>query len=78
MDTGLFVTSVGETKEDSTFVCFTESKDKEVRLCVLRDVHVQKHFIFSLNQSPIYYLFSKKTCLKLCDSAFPSYSKRGF
>lgn len=52
MDTGLFVTSVGETKEDSAFVCFTESKDKEVRLCVLRDVHVQKHFIFSLNQSP--------------------------
>ncbi|XP_036970152.1 EF-hand calcium-binding domain-containing protein 7 [Acanthopagrus latus] len=29
VDTGLFVTSVGETKEDSTFVCFTESKDKE-------------------------------------------------
>uniref|UniRef100_A0A671W7D3 EF-hand calcium-binding domain-containing protein 7 n=1 Tax=Sparus aurata TaxID=8175 RepID=A0A671W7D3_SPAAU len=29
VDTALFVTSAGETKEDSTFVCFTESKDKE-------------------------------------------------
>lgn len=43
MDTALFVTSAGETKEDSTFVCFTESKDKEVRLCVLRDIHVKKN-----------------------------------
>lgn len=42
VDTALFVTSAGETKEDSTFVCFTESKDKEVRLCVLRDIHVKK------------------------------------
>ncbi|XP_068599167.1 EF-hand calcium-binding domain-containing protein 7 [Brachionichthys hirsutus] len=29
VDTALFVTSVGESKEDSSFVCFTESKDKE-------------------------------------------------
>ncbi|XP_049910844.1 EF-hand calcium-binding domain-containing protein 7 [Epinephelus moara] len=29
VDTALFVMSAGETKEDSTFVCFTESKDKE-------------------------------------------------
>ncbi|XP_076582366.1 EF-hand calcium-binding domain-containing protein 7 [Chaetodon auriga] len=29
VDTALFVTSAGETKEDSTLVCFTESKDKE-------------------------------------------------
>lgn len=28
-DTALFVVSAGETKEDSTLVCFTESKDKE-------------------------------------------------
>lgn len=35
MDTALFVMSAGETKEDSTLVCFTESKDKEVCLCVL-------------------------------------------
>ncbi|XP_069560881.1 EF-hand calcium-binding domain-containing protein 7 [Brachyistius frenatus] len=29
VDTALFVMSAGETKEDSTLVCFTESKDKE-------------------------------------------------
>ncbi|XP_070817206.1 EF-hand calcium-binding domain-containing protein 7 isoform X2 [Chaetodon trifascialis] len=29
VDTALFVVSAGETKEDSTLVCFTESKDKE-------------------------------------------------
>ncbi|XP_062280388.1 EF-hand calcium-binding domain-containing protein 7 [Scomber scombrus] len=29
VDTSLFVMSAGETKEDSMFVCFTESKDKE-------------------------------------------------
>ncbi|XP_071397135.1 EF-hand calcium-binding domain-containing protein 7 [Centroberyx affinis] len=29
MDTALFVMSAGETKEDSTLVCFTESRDKE-------------------------------------------------
>ncbi|XP_069009263.1 EF-hand calcium-binding domain-containing protein 7 [Embiotoca jacksoni] len=29
VDTALFVLSAGETKEDSTLVCFTESKDKE-------------------------------------------------
>ncbi|XP_015234147.1 PREDICTED: EF-hand calcium-binding domain-containing protein 7 [Cyprinodon variegatus] len=29
VDTALFVTSAGETKEDSSLVCFTESKDKE-------------------------------------------------
>ncbi|KAM7013175.1 EF-hand calcium-binding domain-containing protein 7 [Tautogolabrus adspersus] len=29
VDTALFVTSAGETKEDSTLVCFTESKDRE-------------------------------------------------
>ncbi|KAM8746451.1 EF-hand calcium-binding domain-containing protein 7 [Acanthopagrus schlegelii] len=29
VDMALFVTSAGETKEDSTFVCFTESKDKD-------------------------------------------------
>ncbi|XP_068175235.1 EF-hand calcium-binding domain-containing protein 7 [Antennarius striatus] len=29
VDTALFVMSVGETKEDSSLVCFTESKDKE-------------------------------------------------
>uniref|UniRef100_UPI0037E767BE EF-hand calcium-binding domain-containing protein 7 n=1 Tax=Semicossyphus pulcher TaxID=241346 RepID=UPI0037E767BE len=29
VDTALFVISAGETKEDSTLVCFTESKDKE-------------------------------------------------
>ncbi|XP_041647497.1 EF-hand calcium-binding domain-containing protein 7 [Cheilinus undulatus] len=29
VDTALFVTTAGETKEDSTLVCFTESKDKE-------------------------------------------------
>lgn len=34
VDTALFVMSAGETKEDSTLVCFTESKDKEVCLCV--------------------------------------------
>lgn len=34
MDTALFVTSAGETKEDSTLVCFTETKEKEVCLCV--------------------------------------------
>lgn len=34
MDTALFVMTAGETKEDSTLVCFTESKDKEVCLCV--------------------------------------------
>lgn len=39
VDTALFAMSAGETKEDSTLVCFTESKDKEVCLCVLRDVH---------------------------------------
>ena len=32
VDTALFVMSAGETKEDSTLVCFTESKDKEVCL----------------------------------------------
>uniref|UniRef100_A0A672Z4Q3 EF-hand calcium binding domain 7 n=1 Tax=Sphaeramia orbicularis TaxID=375764 RepID=A0A672Z4Q3_9TELE len=31
VDTALFVMSVGENKEDCTFVCFTESKDQEVR-----------------------------------------------
>lgn len=39
VDAALFVMSAGETKEDSTLVCFTESKDKEVCLCVLRDMH---------------------------------------
>ncbi|XP_047443026.1 EF-hand calcium-binding domain-containing protein 7 [Mugil cephalus] len=29
VDTALFVMSAGETREDSTLVCFTESKDKE-------------------------------------------------
>ncbi|XP_070687879.1 EF-hand calcium-binding domain-containing protein 7 [Pempheris klunzingeri] len=29
VDTALFVMSAGETKEDSTLACFTESKDKE-------------------------------------------------
>ncbi|KAE8293940.1 EF-hand calcium-binding domain-containing protein 7 [Larimichthys crocea] len=29
VDTALFVMSAGETKEDSSLVCFTESKDKE-------------------------------------------------
>ncbi|KAI9517550.1 hypothetical protein NQZ68_004770 [Dissostichus eleginoides] len=29
VDTALFVTSAGETKEDSTLVCFTETKEKE-------------------------------------------------
>ncbi|XP_035808817.2 EF-hand calcium-binding domain-containing protein 7 isoform X1 [Amphiprion ocellaris] len=29
VDTALFVMSAGESKEDSTLVCFTESKDKE-------------------------------------------------
>ncbi|XP_074524761.1 EF-hand calcium-binding domain-containing protein 7 [Halichoeres trimaculatus] len=29
VDTALFVTTAGETKEDSTLICFTESKDKE-------------------------------------------------
>ncbi|XP_034035440.1 EF-hand calcium-binding domain-containing protein 7-like isoform X1 [Thalassophryne amazonica] len=29
VDTALFVTSAGETKDNSTLVCFTESKDKE-------------------------------------------------
>ncbi|XP_028259706.1 EF-hand calcium-binding domain-containing protein 7 [Parambassis ranga] len=29
VDTAVFVMTAGETKEDSTFVCFTESKDKE-------------------------------------------------
>ncbi|XP_044218419.1 EF-hand calcium-binding domain-containing protein 7 isoform X1 [Thunnus albacares] len=29
VDTSIFVMSAGETKEDSMFVCFTESKDKE-------------------------------------------------
>ncbi|XP_061593227.1 EF-hand calcium-binding domain-containing protein 7 [Cololabis saira] len=29
VDTALFVMSAGETKEDTTLVCFTESKDKE-------------------------------------------------
>ncbi|KAM9831607.1 EF-hand calcium-binding domain-containing protein 7 [Neosynchiropus ocellatus] len=29
VDTALFVMSAGETREDSAFVCFTESKDKE-------------------------------------------------
>nr|XP_046247099.1 EF-hand calcium-binding domain-containing protein 7 [Scatophagus argus] len=29
VDTALFVTSAGETKDDSTLVCFTESKDRE-------------------------------------------------
>ncbi|KAM3876198.1 EF-hand calcium-binding domain-containing protein 7 [Diretmus argenteus] len=29
VDTALFVTSAGETKEESTLVCFTESRDKE-------------------------------------------------
>lgn len=32
MDTALFVVSGGETKDDSTLVCFTESKDKDVCL----------------------------------------------
>lgn len=36
MDTALFVMSAGETKEDSTLVCFTESKDKDVCLHVKR------------------------------------------
>lgn len=30
VDTALFLMTAGETKEDSTLVCFTESKDKEV------------------------------------------------
>lgn len=30
VDTALFLTTAGETKEDSTLVGFTESKDKEV------------------------------------------------
>ncbi|KAM4628882.1 EF-hand calcium-binding domain-containing protein 7 [Polymixia lowei] len=29
VDTALFVMTAGETKEESTFVCFTESRDKE-------------------------------------------------
>ncbi|KAL3047141.1 hypothetical protein OYC64_021381 [Pagothenia borchgrevinki] len=29
VDTALFITSAGETKEDSTLVCFTETKEKE-------------------------------------------------
>lgn len=36
VDTALFVMSAGETKEDSTLVCFTESKDKEVCLFQLK------------------------------------------
>lgn len=30
VDTALFLMTAGETKEDSTLVAFTESKDKEV------------------------------------------------
>lgn len=32
VDTALFIMSAGETREEATLVCFTESKDKEVRL----------------------------------------------
>lgn len=32
VDTALFVTSPGEAKEDSTLVCFTEARDREVCL----------------------------------------------
>ena len=45
VDTALFVMSAGEIREESTLVCFTESKDKEVCLCVLRDVHVLEHLL---------------------------------
>lgn len=40
VDTALFVVSAGETKEDSTLVCFTESKDKEVCLRMLMKIVV--------------------------------------
>lgn len=36
VDTALFVMSAGEAKEDSTLVCFTESRDREV--CMFESV----------------------------------------
>lgn len=47
VDTALFVMTAGETKEDSTLVCFTESKDKEVYYEFGGYIHIMKElFIF--------------------------------
>lgn len=53
MDTSLFVVSAGETKEDSTLVCFTESKDKDVCFHVERCTFVSPH---ELIISPVTYV----------------------
>lgn len=42
VDTALFVMTAGETKEDSTLVCFTESKDKEVCYEFGGCIHIMK------------------------------------
>lgn len=42
VDTALFVMSSGEAKEDSTFVCFTESRDREV--CLIESIDRQLNY----------------------------------
>lgn len=42
VDTALFVTSAGEAKEDSTLVCFTEARDREVCLSFKQQIRMVK------------------------------------
>lgn len=48
VDTALFVMSASEAKEDSTLVCFTESRDREVCLRASPDRWVVETSFFSL------------------------------
>lgn len=48
VDTALFVMSASEAKEDSTLVCFTESRDREVCSRASPDRCGGGDFIFSL------------------------------
>lgn len=71
VDTSLFVMSAGETKEDSMFVCFTESKDKEVCLfgCVERCTFLVKFQIINLFFSSIIHpLYPRMTHENYCRS----------